>query len=408
MQNSELCREQLASVGKTLAQATMEDFSKIKRDLLFSFVLCRMSDGKSIRIQGIPKTKGNLQQAESGNENLIRVAFRLRESTENLETPSTANIEELRKTLKKKIAVPVGITVDSTADLSKCFFDPSKHFFETAKRIFDPLDAHCTLLPDNLLNNSKFQNKLNGVTEILFYRLQNHIQTRIDPNKSKENHWVWRFVRPNLARIAAIMIQFGHIRNIIGTAKEDADVPLLSNPQNGSFIPVDASGMENMEGSYLYYSNDDSVMIRSGKVVGVGRSLSTRCKEHAANAMKQDIHQLESSFYYFYPSKDSNIGDRTGMRSEFEDLRAYSALSFDREKLEEAIYEHGKDTSLFQWGEEAMEKIKGVQFPGNLTLKEKQLHMVGYLCELCYDLCISQKANVSRKPGFETPLGEFQ
>ncbi len=95
-----------------------------------------------------------------------------------------------------------------------------------------------------------------------FYRLQNHIQTRIDPDKSKGNHWVWRFARPNLARIAAIMIQFGHIRNIIGTAKEDADVPLLSNPQNGSFIPVDASGMENMEGSYLYYSNDDSVMIK--------------------------------------------------------------------------------------------------------------------------------------------------
>ncbi len=75
--------------------------------------------------------------------------------------------------------------------------------------------------------------------------------------------------------------------------------------------------------------------------------------------------------------------------------------------MEEVVYDHGKATSLFQWRGETLEWIQGVQFPGDLTLKEKQLQMVGYLCDLCYDLCISQKANVSRKPGFETPLGEF-
>ena len=39
------------------------------------------------------------------------------------------------------------------------------------------------------------------------------------------------------------------------------------------------------------------------------------------------------------------------------------------------------------------------------TLGEKQLHLVGYLMELSYDLCIALKNNVSENPGFESFLG---
>ena len=46
-------------------------------------------------------------------------------------------------------------------------------------------------------------------------------------------------------------------------------------------------------------------------------------------------------------------------------------------------------------------------FAGCSTLEEKQLHMAGYLFELVYDLMISPRDNVSRSPGFETPLGVF-
>jgi len=33
--------------------------------------------------------------------------------------------------------------------------------------------------------------------------------------------------------------------------------------------------------------------------------------------------------------------------------------------------------------------------------------MVGYLCELAYDLALTPSDNVSQSPGFETPLGVF-
>ena len=34
-------------------------------------------------------------------------------------------------------------------------------------------------------------------------------------------------------------------------------------------------------------------------------------------------------------------------------------------------------------------------------LREKQLHIVGYLIELFYDVCIHQTHNISESPGFE-------
>ena len=55
----------------------------------------------------------------------------------------------------------------------------------------------------------------------------------------------------------------------------------------------------------------------------------------------------------------------------------------------------------------ALERVAAINFPGSLTLAEKQLHMAGYLFELVYDLVISPRDNVSRSPGFETPLGIF-
>ena len=39
------------------------------------------------------------------------------------------------------------------------------------------------------------------------------------------------------------------------------------------------------------------------------------------------------------------------------------------------------------------------------SLTAKQMHMVRYLFQLAYDLCIDSVANVSLNPGFETCLG---
>ena len=44
---------------------------------------------------------------------------------------------------------------------------------------------------------------------------------------------------------------------------------------------------------------------------------------------------------------------------------------------------------------------------GANTLREKQLIVVGYFFELCYDICLSPSVNVSNNPGFESILGVF-
>ncbi len=166
--------------------------------------------------------------------------------------------------------------------------------------------------------------------------------------------------------------------------------------------------MRRMEGAYLYYDTENSAMIRSGKAVGAGRTVLKRCKEHAAKAADRQLDSLDSAFYYHYPSKDANLNGRNDVLADFEDLTAYYAIAFDREKLKDAVYSHGMEGSLFHWGDEVMGRLGGVQFPGNLDVRQKQLHMVGYLFELCYDLCIASDKNISKNPGFETPLGVFK
>ena len=91
---------------------------------------------------------------------------------------------------------------------------------------------------------------------------------------------------------------------------------------------------------------------------------------------------------------------------DFEDLQQYCGLGFSRKEKLEAL--HQTDGSgIFVWSKEMLERIGVVNFPNAKDLKAKQLHMVGYLCELIYDLALTPGNNVSQSPGFETPLGIF-
>ena len=62
---------------------------------------------------------------------------------------------------------------------------------------------------------------------------------------------------------------------------------------------------------------------------------------------------------------------------------------------------------MFHFDAATNKKIEALKFPGTERLFQKQLHMLGYLWELSYDLCIAPSSNVSSNPGFETPLGIF-
>ena len=58
-------------------------------------------------------------------------------------------------------------------------------------------------------------------------------------------------------------------------------------------------------------------------------------------------------------------------------------------------------SGIIFWLKISIAQIDKTDFRGVANLKEKQLHMVGYLFELCYDLMLSPNDNVSQSPGFE-------
>jgi len=106
------------------------------------------------------------------------------------------------------------------------------------------------------------------------------------------------------------------------------------------------------EGCYLYKDAEKGRWVRSGKVVGTGRNSDVRNKEHARASQLLTAADLASFFYQSYHT--------------------------------------------------TLHTSKGCS-----TLEEKQLHMVGCLFELVYDLMPPPLDNASRSPGFETPLVIF-
>ena len=77
-------------------------------------------------------------------------------------------------------------------------------------------------------------------------------------------------------------------------------------------------------------------------------------------------------------------------------------LGFSREKVEHSKILCEKDPlkSIFQWDAEVIRQLKKARFHD--SLEEKQLNMVGYLCELFLELggCVPKK-NTSESAGFE-------
>jgi hypothetical protein len=90
----------------------------------------------------------------------------------------------------------------------------------------------------------------------------------------------------------------------------------------------------------------------------------------------------------------------------FEDLKLYVGLGFLQKQPE-----HNKlvmkEGGLLSWEGAILSKLEKASLSKCNALKDKQLHAVGYLFELCYDLAILPSQNVSQNPGFESLLGIF-
>ena len=111
------------------------------------------------------------------------------------------------------------------------------------------------------------------------------------------------------------------------------------------------------------------------------------------------------------PDNTAAAGSDQVRQGFFDELVPYVGLGFARQvpgSLDN-LYSTGTSESVFSGPENHFKRLRAVKFRGvgDDDVKEKQLHAVGYMVELAYDLALSSTFNVSRSPGFETILGIF-
>ena len=116
---------------------------------------------------------------------------------------------------------------------------------------------------------------------------------------------------------------------------------------------------------------------------------------------------MTSNFYMSFPAKTAEYSDAR-RRGFFCQLEQYCGLAFVP-ACALHIHERDGERALFVWEDKHVQRLKQIRFNGipDADIISRQLHFVGYLCELAYDLCLAPDMNVSRSPGFETPLGIF-
>jgi hypothetical protein len=150
---------------------------------------------------------------------------------------------------------------------------------------------------------------------------------------------------------------------------------------------------EKMEGCYLYFDGEEAVWIRSGKVCG--RTFAERHKEHKKSSELKCETSRQSRFYTHYPSKTATAAPVRSRRGFFDDLSMYCGLAFDRGPSLHFLQDD--ENGIFRWDKDCLNSLLKVKILGTVTLNDKKLHMVAYLCELVYDLMIAPGANLSTR-----------
>jgi hypothetical protein len=347
--------------------------------------------------------KGKLEQCGPGVANLIQLAFDAREMAIKLKAAPTT-VDELvsvqeEQENERQTNLPIVVDVPFSRHAQYSSFLITPQFVSAVHVSFDPTELQLRRDLDIVALNAL----LNNLHGILSGRLVGHIKKRVKPKL--QNKWVWEFARENLRRCAAAMLIMGHSRErLIGSGKSC----LLKNigQDDGSFL-LAHNEVSKKEGCYLYWDKVNLCWRRSGKVNTksgnvTSRGFGIRGKEHNENSKNSN---LTSKFYRTFPSVDAPVPDSQLQLGFFEDLEQYCALGFSRQdKSHQSLYTTTGD-GIFLWSDVMLHRIGEIKFPGAKVLADKQLHMVGYMIELCYDLALSSDHNISESAGFETPLG---
>jgi hypothetical protein len=389
-------KQQLPPENDNFEAATLQMFLKPLARELEAFIMARDSIKKRATLKN-----GSLSQAESGEMTLVTVAHALRMKPP-LEVWEEEASNERNDSIESMQSNSVMMVIASRCRMEDLYFTATQSWLEDVKLALDPLQAHQWKQENVQVLNDEAK----ILYQVLWNRLDSHIKSQVH-DASKHEHWVWRFVYSNLSRVAIMMVFVGHVNiECLDGAMMNSNKCLLFHPSAcNNFLPLTGSDQaKRLEGSYLFHDPQQGVWIRSGK--NTGRPFEERLQEHKrASQLKDDI-SLTSNFYRSYPSTTAQkMPQRLGTHKQ---LCAYSALAYScaydhpgRNLLTETDKEGG---TLFCWSTETIFRVHKLSFR-NSSQKMKQLHMVSYLFELCYDLALSRHFNVSENPGFEVPLG---
>ena len=160
-----------------------------------------------------------------------------------------------------------------------------------------------------------------------------------------------------------------------------------------------------LEGCYLYYDSNNQEWIRSGKAVG--SNFGRRHSQHQASSMLNSSDSRKSKFYNSYPSRAVVLHDSGSKKGDFENLQMMVGISYNKLLKGKLTHDFETQKGIFHFSTEDNKKIAAINFAGNPRLQTKQLHMLGYLWELAYDLSLAPTSNISGNPGFETALGIY-
>ena len=392
---------------RILCRATLENFAALKSDELKAFAFVRKHDIPKPATLGLPKNKGKLEESrEEGANTLIRAAFDLRKKNVKLKV-MTDQLATLGSN-HSLCAEPVIQDIHLPGDFSLLRFTLTEDFVSLVKKAFDPFEV-TSLSQDTEINLDEVQTASSLLHDILQERLTRHIQQKVEASLS--NHWVWRFTRVNIGRVAAAMVLMQHIKADLEPAKWRPNHCLLQNVSKGTFVLVD-NQIRDMEGNYLIHDRETGRFIRTGKTCNPGRSFAVRYwgpQGHEYWARKQGFTGLDSRFCSSYPARSSAQSASGMRRGYFEDLELCCGLGFyrdNKESLRPLVETQVDQDSIFSWESDAVARIQKAKIPGTESIQDKQLHVVACLCEICYELTLSPDDNVSVSQGYEVIFGK--
>ena len=346
----------------------------------------------------LPK-KGKVEDARNGDDNLLKRAFDVKDKPFILEEPSVPPPEPApgsnRHALATVVTIQPHISFWTSTTWATSYLNNEAWVLQVFKTFdYDNYYSNkmCAVRPAMLSKADKLQKQIEK-------RLQLHCELKVKDSR-KRNGWGVKFVVDNIPCVVAIMVLFGHVKK--DTTCLDNNQCLLSSPDN--FRRVARGAVKLWEGCYLYWDSNGYAWIRTGKATGT--NFGVRHDQHKAGAADPlKGNNIKSKFYGSFPSENAAVPNRSAVRGSFEQLQQHVGLGYNplcKGNLTKDVSRSG----IFHLDKNLDKNLESL-FRYESRLEAKKLHMVGYLCEMIYDVCLSPRDNISGNPGMEVLLGSY-